>query len=75
MQNNNWFQLTCQTHHTYFGPKDENAMKLKSCYENCLKEVLTNNIKAIEFCCIATDIFNFPRKRAAKTAFLAICKW
>lgn len=43
-------------------------MKSKACYENCLKEILTNNIKDIEFCCKDPDVFNFPQKKAAKKA-------
>ena len=45
------------------GPRDPDAKdashKLKSCYENCLRQVLQNNIKSIVFCCITIGIFNF----------------
>ena len=39
-------------------PKDKN-IKLKCSYENCLKKVLTSNVKMIGICCIAAVIFNF----------------
>ena len=49
--------------------------KLKSCYENCLQEVLENNIKSIAFCCIATGIYGFDQKQAAKIALSTIREW
>ena len=57
-------------------PRDPNSYsKLKSCYESCLREVLRNNIKTIAFCCIATGIFGFNQKVAAKIALSTTREW
>ncbi|MFI3206210.1 MAG: protein-ADP-ribose hydrolase [Clostridia bacterium] len=41
---------------------------LASCYEECLKLVIKNNLKSIAFCCISTGEFCFPNDRASKIA-------
>lgn len=55
-------------------PKKKHV-ELKSFDENCFREVLTRNIKTIEFCCIALCVFNFPQKKAAKIALSVKPEW
>ena len=57
------------------GPRDRNANKLKSCYESSFENVLTDNIKSIAFCCIATGIFKFPKRKAAEIALSTARQW
>ncbi len=47
---------------------DEHRKLLKSCYLSCLKCAEENRLKSIAFCCIATGVFGFPQKEAAKIA-------
>lgn len=51
-----------------FGPSDPDdkgaSHKLKSCYENCVRQILQNSIKSIAFCCIAPGIFDFDQIKA-----------
>ena len=49
------------------GPRDQDENKLKACYESCLRN--------IAFCCIATGIFDFDRRKAAKIALSTIRNW
>ena len=47
---------------------EEHRKLLKSCYLSCLKCAEENRLKSIAFCCIATGVFGFPKKEAAKIA-------
>ena len=51
------------------------ASTLRSCYENCLQNVLTYNIKSIAFCCISTGIFEYDNKEAAIVALESVQSW
>ena len=48
--------------------EDDDKELLASCYRNCLKVSLENNLKSIAFCCISTGEFRFPNDLAAKIA-------
>lgn len=41
---------------------------LRSCYLECLKTAVQNEISSIAFCCISTGEFHFPNKKAAEIA-------
>ena len=56
-------------------PRDENYIKLKDCYKNCLQSVLIYNVKSIAFCCIATAISEFDQKKAAEVALATVRLW
>ena len=66
------------------GPKveDENeeimeyySSQLFSCYDDCLEQVLTYNVKSIVFPCISTGLFKFPNRKAAQIALYSVRKW
>ena len=40
-----------------------------------LQNVLTNNVKSIAFCCIATCISEFDQKKAAEVALATVRLW
>ena len=52
-----------------------NASILRSCYENCLQNVLNYSIKSIAFCCISTGIFNYDNTDAANVAIDTVQSW
>ena len=56
-------------------PGDRNDIKLKDCYKSCLQNVLTYNVKSIEFCCVATGISGFDQKKAAKVVLATVRLW
>ena len=41
---------------------------LASCYRSCLRLAAANGLESIAFCCISTEEFHFPNKRAAEIA-------
>lgn len=45
---------------------------LESCYKNCMKLALENDIKTIAFPCISTGVYNFPKSLAAKIALKTV---
>lgn len=47
---------------------DEHCELLRSCYCECLKTALQNNVSSIAFCCISTGEFRFPNEKAAEIA-------
>lgn len=47
---------------------EEDEKLLSSCYENCLKLAVENNLESVAFCCISTGEFRFPNELAAKIA-------
>lgn len=47
---------------------DEHCEQLKSCYSECLKTAVQNDISSIAFCCISTGEFRFPNEKAAEIA-------
>jgi len=55
------------------GNKNE-ARLLQSCYENCLKLAIANDIKSIAFPCISTGIYGYPKNEAARIALEALKK-
>lgn len=48
--------------------KKEHCEQLSSCYLECLKAAVQNQILSISFCCISTGEFHFPKEEAAKIA-------
>ncbi|MDE6732107.1 MAG: protein-ADP-ribose hydrolase [Oscillospiraceae bacterium] len=54
----------------YVGGKltEEHCEQLRSCYRECLKTAVQNDISSIAFCCISTGEFHFPNEKAAKIA-------
>lgn len=48
--------------------KKEHCEQLSSCYLECLKAAVQNQISSIAFCCISTGEFHFPKEEAAKIA-------
>ena len=52
-----------------------NARTLKSCYENCLNNILNYNVRSIAFCCISTGIYGYPNKDAAIVALDSVIAW
>ena len=54
-----------------------NAGVLRSCYENCLEEMLNpaKPIKSMAFCCISTGIFSYPNEEAAKIPWETVVLW
>ena len=55
--------------------EDDDKELLASCYRNCLKVSLENNLKSIAFCCISTGEFRFPNDLAAKIAVTEVKKF
>ena len=56
-------------------PRDNNDYKLDNCYNSCLVKVLTNNIRFIVFCCLATGIYGFDQRKAAEMALATVRLW
>lgn len=52
--------------------KKEHCEQLNSCYLECLKAAVKNQISSIAFCCISTGEFHFPKEEAAKIAVKAV---
>ena len=48
---------------------------LADCYKNTLDLCLENDIRSAAFCCISTDVFRFPNKRAAEIAVKTVTDW
>ena len=55
--------------------EDDDKELLASCYRNCLKVTLENNLKSIAFCCISTGEFRFPNNLAAEIAVAEVKKF
>ena len=55
--------------------EDDDKELLASCYRNCLKVTLENNLKSIAFCCISTGEFRFPNNLAAEIAVADVKKF
>ena len=55
--------------------EDDDKELLASCYRNCLKVSLKNNLKSIAFCCISTGEFRFPNDLAAEIAVAEVKKF
>ena len=55
--------------------EDDDKELLASCYRNCLKVSLENNLKSIAFCCISTGEFRFPNDLAAEIAVAEVKKF
>ena len=55
--------------------EDDDKELLASCYRNCLKVALENNLKSIAFCCISTGEFRFPNDLAAEIAVAEVKKF
>ena len=55
--------------------EDDDKELLASCYRNCLKLALENNLKSIAFCCISTGEFRFPNDLAAEIAVAEVKKF
>lgn len=45
---------------------------LKSCYRECLKVAVNNELNSIAFCCISTGVFGYPQEEAAKVAISTV---
>ena len=52
-----------------------NETTLRSCYVNCLQNVLKHNVKSIAFCCISTGIYQYDSKEAANIALTTVRSW
>ena len=52
-----------------------NETTLRSCYVNCLQNVLKHNVKSIAFCCISTGIYQYDSKDAADIALKTVKSW
>ena len=61
--------------HTVVGPRDQNKQKLENCCLSCLRNVLSYGIKTVEFCCIATQSFNFNQHEATEVALNTVKVW
>ena len=48
---------------------------LKSCYRACLVKATEAKCKSIDFCCISTGVFMFPKDRAAEIAVSTVREW
>ncbi len=48
---------------------------LASCYIECLRIAVENNLKNIAFCCISTGEFRFPKEKAAQIAVDTVMKF
>ncbi len=48
---------------------------LASCYRECLRLAIANNLKSIAFCCISTGEFHFPNDKAAGIAVATVKKF
>ena len=55
--------------------EDDDKELLASCYRNCIKVALENNLKSIAFCCISTGEFRFPNDLAAEIAVAEVKKF
>ncbi len=55
--------------------EDDDKELLASCYRNCLRVALENNLKSIAFCCISTGEFRFPNDLAAEIAVSEVKKF
>jgi len=47
----------------------------RNCYNECLIQVILNNLKSITFCSISTGEFGCPKNDAAKIACLTVKDW
>ena len=52
-----------------------NAVTLRSCYDNSIKNVLNYNVKSIAFSCISTGIFKYDNRDAATVAISTVHSW
>lgn len=61
----------------YVGGKltDEHCEQLRSCYIECLKTAVQNEISSIAFCCISTGEFHFPNEKAAEIAVQTVSEF
>lgn len=49
-------------------PTQNDARDLRSCYSSCLTEATRLGCKSIALCCLATGIFGYPKRDAARIA-------
>ena len=56
------------------GERQESEL-LESCYKNCLKLAVENNIATIAFPSISTGVYRYPTKDAAKIAIKALTEF
>ena len=56
-------------------PRDHNSKMLYACYESCLNEIISNNVKSIAFCCLGTGIYSFDKNKAAEIALSTVRVW
>ena len=54
------------------GPRGENPVLLKSCYENCLALMAANGLRTIAFPCISTGIYGYPSTKACAVALQTV---
>ena len=54
---------------------DKHCELLRSCYKNCLKIAVQNNIESIAFCCISTGVFGFPKQEASEIAVKTVSEF
>ena len=57
------------------GGKQDEAGKLRSCYDSSLRLAADNAVKTIAFPCIATGVYRFPRDRACEIAVSSVVSW
>lgn len=56
-------------------PTQRDCELLASCYDSCLWLAAANGCRSIAFCCIATGVFRFPKKKAAEIAVSRVKKF
>lgn len=70
----NAYNLPCEKIIHTVGPfvggnlTETHCQQLSSCYRECLKLAVQNEILSVAFCCISTGEFRFPNEEAAKIA-------
>ncbi len=52
----------------WYGGNNNEENLLASCYKNCLKLAIENNVKIIAFPNISTGVYHFPKEKAAAIA-------
>ena len=51
-----------------YGGKPQDAQRLKSCYQSCLKLVVDNRLRSIAFPAISCGVYGYPIAQAAQIA-------
>ena len=54
---------------------EKERKELRSCYRACLTKATEAKCKSIDFCCISTGVFMFPKDRAAEIAVSTVREW